>query len=264
MVSLLRTALIGVLGLYLLHGTSIGQDTATLRLKIVVDGKLPEPKQIGGVNDTFCAQEPIISDKIIVSEKGELKNFALILDEERSKLKIPDAMLKPPAETHVLDNNKCLFQPKVLVARSGQTITVTNSDNTGHNSNFSFLKNAPANFLIPAGQSKDYVLKPDLVEPTAIPIDCNVHPWMRAFVIVKQHPFVGVSDADGTIEIADLPVGSGAVFRLWHEATGAIDQMEVGEKTVKLARGNRWEMDLKKGVNDLGTVKISSKLIKAD
>lgn len=264
MVSLWRIGVVAALGFATLCGPSMGQETATLRLKIVVDGKLPEPKQIGGVNDTFCAEEPIISDKLIANEKGELQNFALIFDEERSKLKVPEAMLKPPAETHVLDNNKCLFHPKVLVARSGQTITVKNSDNTGHNSNFSFLKNTPANFLIPAGQSKDYVLKPDLVEPTAIPVDCNVHPWMRAFVIVKQHPFVGISDAEGVIEIPDLPVGSGAVFRLWHEATGAIDQVEVNGKPVKVARGNRWELDIKAGVNDLGTMKISSKLFKAD
>lgn len=253
----------GLLAICIVQSVS-AQDTATLRLKIVVDGSVPPPKEIGGVNDTFCAESPIMTNKLLVGEKGELKNFALIFDEERSKLKVPDAMLKPPAATHVLDNVKCMFEPKIVVARSGQTITVKNSDNTGHNSNFQFLKNAPTNFLIPAGQSKDYVLKPDLVEPTAIPVDCNVHPWMKAFVIVKQHPFVGVSDDQGVIEIPDLPVGKEAIFRLWHESTGAIDQIEVGGKAVKLSRGNRWEMELKPGMNDLGTVKINAKLFKVD
>ncbi len=245
-------------------GLSFGQDTATLRLKIVVDGPVPAPQVIGGVNDSFCAESPILTNKLIVSEKGELKNFALIFDEERSKVKVPESMLKPPAESHVLDNLKCMFEPKILVARSGQTITVKNSDNTGHNANFLFMKNPPTNFLIPAGQSKDYVLKPDLVEPTAMPVECNVHPWMKAFVIVKQHPYVGVSNDEGVIEIVDLPVGSGVTFRLWHEAAGAIDQIQVGGKSEKLARGNRWELDLKSGVNDLGTVTLNSKLLKVD
>jgi len=261
---LLRTSLVFGFCAVLLCEIASGQDSATLRLKVVLDGTAPKPKEIGGVNDTFCAEMPISSDKLLVGENGELLNFALIFDEERSKLKVPDAMNQPPAASHVLDNVKCMFQPKVLIARSGQTITVKNSDNTGHNSNFQFLKNPPTNFLIPAGQSKDYVLKPDLVEPTAIPVDCNVHPWMRAFVIVKKHPYVGVSNAEGVIEIPDLPVGSGAIFRLWHEATGAIDQIEVGGKSVKLSRGNRWEMELKAGLNDLGTIKLSSKLLKID
>jgi plastocyanin len=238
----------------------VAQDTATLRLRVVVDGQVASPKQVSGINDAFCSEFPLMTDNLIVGSQGELKNLALILDEERTKVKIPDSMLKPPAATHVLDNTRCLFEPKVLVARPGQTINVKNSDNTGHNANFQFLKNPPTNFLIPAGQSKDLVLKPDLSEPTAIPIECNIHPWMKAFIIVKQHPYVGVSDQAGIIEIPDLPVGKGVVFRLWHESTRAIDQVEVGGKAEKLARGNRWELDLKPGVNDLGTVKLSAKL----
>ncbi len=241
-----------------------GQETATLRMKFAVDGSVPEPKSISNVNDAYCAENPLVSNKLLVGKQGELQNFAVILDEEKSKLKIPAELLKAPAATHVLDNVKCMFEPKIIVARSGQTISVKNSDNTGHNANFNFLKNPPTNFLVPAGQSKDLSLKPDLVEPTAIPIECNVHPWMKAFVIVKQHPFVGVSNADGVVEISNLPAGSGAVFRLWHEAAGAIDQVEVNGKSQKLSRGNRLELELKPGVNDLGVIKLNAKLLKAD
>jgi plastocyanin len=246
--------------LCLLTSISIAQETATLRMQIVVDGAVPGPKQIAGVNDAFCAEFPLLTDSLLVGEKGELKNFALILDEDRTKIQLPDAALKAPEETHVLDNNRCMFQPKIVVARPGQTIQVKNSDNTGHNANFQFLRNPPTNFLIPAGQSKDLKLKPDLVEPTAMPVDCNIHPWMKAFVIVKQHPFVGISNDQGIIEIPDLPTGKGVVFRLWHEATRAIGEIEVGGKSQKLSRGNRWELELKPGVNDLGVVKLSAKL----
>lgn len=239
---------------------AIAQDTATLRVRIVVDGPVASPKKITGVNDAFCTEFPLMTDNLIVGPQGELKNMAMIFDEERSKIKIPETFMTPPAATHVLDNNRCLFEPKVLVARPGQTITVKNSDNTGHNANFQFLKNPPSNFLIPAGGSKDLVLKPDLSEPTAMPVECNIHPWMKAFVIVKQHPYVGVSDASGVIEIPDLPAGQGVIFRLWHESTRSIDQIEVSGKVEKLSRGNRWEIELKPGMNDLGTLKLSSKL----
>jgi len=240
------------------------QETATLRMKFVVDGSVTEPKAVSNVNDAFCAESPIISNKLLVGKQGELQNFAVIFDEEKSKVKIPAEMLKAPAATHLLDNVKCMFEPKIIVARSGQTINVKNSDDTGHNANFNFLKNPPTNFLVPAGQSKELNLKPDVVEPTAIPIECNVHPWMKAFVIVKQHPFVGVSNAEGVVEIANLPVGSGAIFRLWHEAAGAIDQIDVNGKSQKLSRGNRLELELKPGVNDLGVIKLNAKLLKAD
>ncbi|MBX3421013.1 MAG: methylamine utilization protein [Pirellulaceae bacterium] len=243
---------------------AVGQDTATLRLKIVVDGQVPVAKKLDNINDAFCAENPIVSDALIVGPGGALKNFAVIFDEEKSKLKVPADMLKAPEASHVLDNVKCMFEPKVIVARSGQTISVKNSDNTGHNANFQFFNNPATNFLVPAGQSKDYVLKPNLIEPTAMPVVCNVHPWMKAFVIVKQHPYVGVTNEEGILEIGSLPVGSGAVFRLWHEASGAIAEIKVDGKTVKLTRGNRWELDLKPGLNDVGEIKLDAKLFKVE
>jgi plastocyanin len=243
-------------------GTSLAQDVATLKIKFVVDGKVPEPAAITNIADAYCTQTPLKADRLLVGAGGELANLALIFDEEKSKLKVPEEMLKVPAAKIELDNNKCQFNPKVIVARSGQTIVVKNSDDTGHNANFQFLKNPQTNFLIPAKQSRDLELKANLVEPTAMPIDCNVHPWMKAFVIVKQHPYVGVTNDKGELEIKNLPVGKEAIFRVWHESTGSIDQLSVDGKPNKLARGNRWEMELKPGMNDLGVVKIDAKLFK--
>lgn len=253
---------LSLLALVFASSATVAQETATLRLKIVVDGKVAQPAEVAPVNDPICAKEKIFSDRLLVGAKGELSNLALIFDEEKSGLKVPASALQAPAAKHVLDNNKCLFNPKIIIARPGHTIDVKNSDQTGHNANFQFLKNAPKNFLIPAGQSRAYVLAADLVEPTAMPVNCDVHSWMKAFVIVKSHPYVGVSNADGVIEIKDLPVGKEAIFRVWHEAAGPIDQLTVGGKPQKLSRGNRWEMELKPGLNDLGEVKIDTKLLK--
>ncbi len=83
---------------------------------------------------------------------------------------------------------------------------------------------------------------------------------MSAHIIVKPHPYIGVSAADGTIEIKDLPVGDGAAFRIWHEALGAINELSVNGKAQKLTR-NRWDIELKPGVNDLGVVKLDVKLL---
>jgi plastocyanin len=251
-----------VLAVLFISSTLAAQGTATLRMKIVVDGKVAAPTEVSPVNDLICAENKILTDKLWVGAKGELSNLALIFDEEKSKLKVPDALQKATAGRHTLDNNKCMFSPKITIARPGQTIDVKNSDKTGHNANFQFLKNAPKNFLIPGGQTREYVLAPDLVEPTSMPVNCDVHPWMKAFVIVKNHPYVGVTNAEGVLEIKDLPVGKDAIFRVWHEAAGPIDQLTVGGKPLKLARGNRWEMELKPGMNDLGEVKIDTKLLK--
>lgn len=238
----------------------LAQGTATLKLKIVVEGDVPMSGVVPNVNDPMCAG--VKYDRILVGKNGELENFVVMFDEEKSKLKLPDVVPGPAAESVLLDNSKCLFTPKVVVARPGQTVNVKNSDQTGHNANFKMLKNPQKNFLIPAGQAREYALDPNLVEPAPMPISCDVHPWMTAHIIVKPHPFVGVSNDKGEIEIKDLPVGAAATFRVWHESAGPISELKVGGKAEKLTR-NRWDLDLKAGDNDLGVVKLDAKNLKA-
>lgn len=230
------------------------EDTATLRLKLVLDGKAPPPKKIDGSRDAVCAAFDLFEDKLVVGDDGGIKNVALMYDEKKSKAKPTAAAKVIPEAVHKLDNKNCMFEPKVLVTRPGQTIEVFNSDQTGHNANFNFF-NQPVNVLIPVGGSKKIELKKGVEEPSAMPVECNVHPWMKAHVIVLDHPYVGVSGEDGVIEIKDLPVGD-VTFRVWHEAAdGAIDDVTVDGKKQKWGRG-RMEITLKAGVNDLGVVKI--------
>jgi hypothetical protein len=111
--------------------------------------------------------------------------------------------------------------------------------------------------LIPAGARRQLTLKE--FEPHPIPVNCDIHPWLKAFVIVQTHACVGVSNADGVLEIKDLPVGKNLVFRVWHEAGEGIDRLYVDDKPQELFRGSRWDLELKPGANDLGVVKISNK-----
>ena len=63
-----------------------------------------------------------------------------------------------------------------------------------------------------------------------IPIKCNVHPWMRAYVGVVSHPFFAVTGADGSFEISGIPPGD-YVVEAWHERFGTAEQnVTVGEK----------------------------------
>jgi len=249
------SCLVGVLSLVAAAPTvAQAEETATLRLKLVCDGKAPAPKPIDGSRDAFCAPLKIFEDKLIVGADGGIKNIVLWYDEKRSDAKPIEAVKEAPAAIHKLDNKDCMFEPKVLVTRPGQTIEVFNSDQTGHNANFNFF-HQPVNVLIPVGGSKKIELKKGVEEPSAMPVECNVHPWMKAHVIVLDHPYVGVSDAEGVIEIKDLPVGK-VTFRFWHEsAAGAIDDVTVDGKKQKW-RSGRMEITLKSGVNDLGIVKI--------
>jgi plastocyanin len=164
--------------------------------------------------------------------------------------------MQVPEKTVQLDNDGCIFKPHIIFVRPGQKIEVLNSDQTGHNANFSFFRNEAVNFLIPVGGKKEFEIKTE-ESASLIPVECNIHPWMKAYVVVQEHPYVGISDEAGQIEIANLPVGE-VTFYIRHEnAAGSIDEGAVNGKSQKWSRG-RMELKLNAGVNDLGTITIAA------
>jgi len=60
-------------------------------------------------------------------------------------------------------------------------------------------------------------------EEIAIPVKCNVHPWMRSYIAVFKHPFFAVTGKDGSFDLRNLPPGDYTV-QAWHEKLGTMTQ----------------------------------------
>ena len=58
-----------------------------------------------------------------------------------------------------------------------------------------------------------------------MPVRCNNHPWMNAFINVSATPFFAVTDAEGRFEIKGLPAGTYTLAAV-HE--------KMGEQTIKV------------------------------
>ena len=56
-----------------------------------------------------------------------------------------------------------------------------------------------------------------------IPVKCNIHPWMKAYVGVVSHPYFAVTGDDGSFELKDLPPGDYTI-QVWHEKYGTQEQ----------------------------------------
>ena len=56
-----------------------------------------------------------------------------------------------------------------------------------------------------------------------IPVKCNIHGWMHAYIGVLEHPYFAVSKDDGSFEIANLPPGTYTIAT-WHETLGTQEQ----------------------------------------
>jgi plastocyanin len=249
----------GACGSLIATSSAMGQEWADLKMTFVYDGKAPAPKPVDASKDPICLEEgnKIVTETLVVNpSNGGIRYIALSLDvKDVSKLKIHPDLAKAPADKPLLDNVKCVFVPHVVVMRAGQTLEVKNSDKTGHNANFGFFKNDAQNVTVPSGGSKDLLINKEETAPT--PVECNIHPWMKCYVIVKEHPYVGVSDADGNLVIKGLPAGEELKFRVWHENQNkAISEVTINGKKEKWDRGYV-TMTLKPGENNVGTIKLT-------
>jgi len=227
---------------------------AELKATFVLKGKAPDPTPIAA-NGAFCGTLKIVSENLVVNKSNNgIQNLVLYPDPKTFDVKKADPAVKEPLVAKpVLDNNQCRFAPHLLVVKAGQELEVKNSDPEGHNANFSFINNDPLNKQIPAKGSM--MVKIPMSEPAPIPVTCGSHAWMKAHVIVQDHPFIGVTDEKGVMQIKGLPVGK-ISMKIWQES-GKFKDVKVNGKALPVKRG-AFELDLKAGMNDLGTIELDA------
>ena len=245
--------------------TAHAQKWADLTMTVLLDGEVPQPKEIEVLADEFCLKQKIMSEDLVVDPATKaIANIVFMIDSKKTKLETkqlhPD-LQKLPSGMPVMDNVKCAFVPRVMAIRAGQHLMMKNSDETGHNAKVNFFKNEEVNPMIPAGGSKEIVTTVE--EPGVVKVECSIHGWMNGFVIVSGHPYVGISDAAGKIKIEKLPAGVELDFKLWHESQDkSIEEISLGGKKDKWTKGSV-KLTLKEGDNDLGNLLIKPERFKS-
>jgi hypothetical protein len=129
----------------------------------------------------------------------------------------------PPADPVVLDQAGCMYKPHVLGLMAGQILRIVSSDDTTHNVHPMPKNNREWNMAQAPGAApiEQKFPHPEIM----IPLKCNAHPWMRAWIGVTSNPFFAVSGSDGTFTIKGLPPGD-YTLAVW-TATFGIQEKEV-------------------------------------
>ncbi|HET9212083.1 MAG TPA: carboxypeptidase regulatory-like domain-containing protein [Thermoanaerobaculia bacterium] len=164
--------------------------------------------------DPSCAglhPEPVDSNEIAL-KNGKLANVFVYV-----KSGLEGKSFPVPAEKKQVDQKGCLYVPRVLGVQVGQTVEFTNSDPTLHNVHALPTANEESNDPQPQGMppvDKTFP-KPEVM----VPLRCDIHPWMAAYIGVVPHPYYAVSGEDGTFSIPNLPPGK-YTLEAWHEKLG--------------------------------------------
>lgn len=136
-----------------------------------------------------------------------------------------------PSEPVVVEQEGCIYHPRVLGAMVGQELLVRNLDPTLHNIHSQSTQSNSFNVGQPkAGMEFTHELEK---EEVMLPLKCDVHPWMRGFVGVKTHPYFAVTRDDGSFRIENVPAGT-YTMEAWQEKLGTVEReitVQDGETT---------------------------------
>ena len=201
----------------------------TITGAIAFTGTPPAPKKIATDADPACGQKnPNLATEDTVVKDGKLANVLVYIKEGTlaDGTKIGDWSFKTPADALTLNQDGCHYKPHVSAVMVNQKLNITNSDPTQHNIHFTPKNNPDWNQSQPNGAaplSHSFARSEILV-----PVKCNQHPWMKAYVAVLKHPFAAVSAEDGSFTIKGVPPGTYTVVA-WHEGgqTGTEKTMQV-------------------------------------
>lgn len=181
---------------------------------VTFTGAAPAPEPIDMSEEEECAaahDEPPAKHVVLVGSNGGLANVFVHVKEG-----LPAGEWPRPGDAVTLDQEGCEYHPHVLGVQAGQNIEIKNSDGLLHNINTSPTANRGFNISQPTTMtSTRSFATPEVM----IPVRCDVHGWMEAYIGVADHPYFAVSGADGSFTIDNLPPGQ-YVLEAWHERYG--------------------------------------------
>jgi plastocyanin len=202
----------------------------TISGTVKLDGAPPVFRPINMSADPNCVKankKPVFPEEVVTGAGGTLANVVVYV-----KSGADDYSWPTPTDSVTLDQKGCMYTPHIVALMVGQTLSVINSDATTHNihpmpvDNREWNKSQPPN----SPAITDTFARPEV----AIPVKCNVHPWMQGYIAVLANPLYSVTGKDGKFEIKGVPPGTYTI-EAWQEKYKTLDQtVTIGPKESKI------------------------------
>jgi plastocyanin len=201
-------------------------DGGTIVGEVKYAGDPPAPEKIDVTKDAnICGADPKVSPALVVGANKGIKDVVASLPsiQKGKALGKPE---KPP----VLDQKSCEYHPYAQIIPVNTTLEITNSDDVLHNIKTSGGSKTSFNIAQPKFKRK---LTVEFKNPEIVQVECNVHGWMHAIIVVEDNPYDALTDANGSFKITDVPPGKYTV-KVWHS--------KLGEQTKEVTVGPKEEV----------------------
>ncbi|MBS1859880.1 MAG: hypothetical protein JST11_31205 [Acidobacteria bacterium] len=204
----------------------------TIHGRILFHGVKPPKKAISMDADAACQQanqgKTVYEETVVTGKDGALANAFVYI-----KTGLEGKNFEPPKEPVHIAQHGCMFEPRAIGAVAGQVIDVANTDPVSHNFHAMPTNNRDWDQQQSPGAAdiEHRFPRPEIM----IPVKCNVHAWMRAYIGVMPHPYFAVTTTEGAYQWNNVPPGDYTVA-VWHE--------RLGERTAQLHLAANGKADL--------------------
>ena len=188
--------------------------TGTIEGTVSLDGPPPAATRLRLAGDPACtaAHGQSVDAGDLPAQEGGLGNVFVYVAHG-----LEGRVFERPKEPVTIDQRGCLYMPRVSGAQTGQLIEFVNSDPTLHNVHTEAKNSSGTNFgmAVQGGRRSIHIDAPEVM----VQVRCDVHPWMRAYLGVLDHPYFAVTPSDGRFRLGDVPAGD-YTLAVWHERLG--------------------------------------------
>jgi plastocyanin len=191
-------------------------NTGAIKGHVHLTGKLPGNPYIRMGMDPMCSKsnagKRVVQEYVVAALDGSLANVFVRLQGNFPPTPVP-------SQPVTIDQRGCVYGPRVVGVRVGQTLQIKNSDAFEHNVHgYSGKANSFNVSQSTAGRVYSFTPKN---EEVMLHVQCDIHKWMTAYVGVVSNPYFAVSDTAGNFQIDKVPAGTYTI-QAWQEKYGFV------------------------------------------
>lgn len=190
------------------------KDGGTIAGEVKFAGAPPTPEKVAITKDQeVCGKTEKVVEALLVGPNKGIQNVVVSISNMQKGKKMPETGA-------TLDQKECRYAPHVLLSPAGADLTILNSDGILHNIHTQSTKNPPFNKAQPKFRPK---MTEKFAQPETVKLTCDAHGWMNGWLVVQDHPYYALTEANGAFKITDVPPGDYEV-KFWHETLGESTQ----------------------------------------